>query len=120
MRTWRLVGVVCWEAHLSFEVSAIVQRVWVDDDQGDSPVVEVFLIAELSYKSVNLSKTLPKGMNDLDLHPFLLGQSLVFVHQYVLGHFGDQCGRCTGLGKGCVRAKSREVEVQDVKGVFKH
>lgn len=47
MRTWRLVGVVFWEAHLGFEVSSIVQGVWVDDDQGDGPVVEVFLIAEL-------------------------------------------------------------------------
>jgi hypothetical protein len=47
LRTWRLVGVVFWEAHLGLEVSSIVQGVWVDDDQGDGPVVEVFLIAEL-------------------------------------------------------------------------
>jgi len=71
--TWRLVGVVFWEAHLGFEVSSIVQGVWVDDDQGDGPVVEIFLIAELHTSSVNFSRFFRKGMTDLDLHPFLFG-----------------------------------------------
>lgn len=45
----RGVGVVLREVHLGFEVATVVERVWVDDDEGDVPVEDVIFV-ELSSK----------------------------------------------------------------------
>jgi hypothetical protein len=71
--TWWLVGVVFWEVHPSLEVSTVVQGVWVDDDQGDGPVVQIFIIAELCNRQQATRGHILARMTDFDLYPFLFG-----------------------------------------------
>lgn len=40
----RGVGVVLGEVHLGFEVATVVERVGVDDDEGDVPIEDVVLV----------------------------------------------------------------------------
>ena len=40
----RGVGVVLGEIHLGFEVAAVVERIGVDDDEGDVPVENVVVV----------------------------------------------------------------------------
>lgn len=40
----RGVGVVLREVHLGFEVATIVERIGVNDDEGDVPVEDVVLV----------------------------------------------------------------------------
>lgn len=42
--TRRRIGVVLWELHRRFEVAAVVEGVWVEDDQADGPVENVFFV----------------------------------------------------------------------------
>lgn len=40
----RGVGVVLGEVHLGFEVATIVERIGVNDDEGDVPVEDIVLV----------------------------------------------------------------------------
>jgi hypothetical protein len=42
--TWRLVWVIFGEGHLGLEIAAIIERVRVEDDECEIPVVYVFFI----------------------------------------------------------------------------
>ena len=42
--TWRLVWVIFGEGHLGLEVAAIVERVRVENNEREIPVIDVFFI----------------------------------------------------------------------------
>ena len=47
----RSVGIIVGKVHLGFEVTTVVERIRVDDDESDVPVEDV-IIVELQRKSV--------------------------------------------------------------------
>lgn len=40
----RGVGVVWRESHLGFEVAAVIERIGIDDDEGNVPVEDVIIV----------------------------------------------------------------------------
>ena len=56
-----------WEGHAAFEVAAIVGRVGVEDDEGDAPLVDVFV-------------------DERDVGPGFFGELLELVHEDFLRH----------------------------------
>lgn len=75
----RGVGVVVGEVHLGFEVAAVVERIGVDDDEGDVPVEDV-VVVELE-RLVRFHRGWMCGCEgaDLNVDPFLLRESLELV-----------------------------------------
>ena len=63
----RREGVVVWEGHAAFEVAAVVGRVGVEDDEGDTPFVDVFV-------------------DEGDVGPGFFGELLELVHEDFLRH----------------------------------
>ena len=41
--TWRHEGIVMRELHLGFEISSIVEGIWVENHQSDVPLKDVFV-----------------------------------------------------------------------------
>lgn len=56
--TRRRIGVVLGEGHGGLEIAAIVQRLWVNDDQGDVPAENVVMV-KLDDISANDPQTTP-------------------------------------------------------------
>lgn len=40
----RGVRVVGWKVHLGFEVATVIERIRVDDDEGDIPVEDIIIV----------------------------------------------------------------------------
>lgn len=90
----RGVGVVLREVHLGFEVATVVERVWVDDDEGDVPVEDVIFV-ELSSKleGVYGGGGYEWATANLNVDPLFLRKSLVLVLKDLAGcHVGSEDG----------------------------
>ena len=44
MLTWRCIWIIFWKVHDGLEVSSIVERVRVQNDEGNTPSIYVILI----------------------------------------------------------------------------
>ena len=68
--TWWRVGVILGEAHLCFEVSSIVERIGVHDNECDIPLKDVLMVKLLELLTEGNAKASARE-NDLHIHPFL-------------------------------------------------
>lgn len=52
--TRRLVGIVSGETHLGLEVTTVIERIGVEDHQGDIPVIDVGFVDLLCFSLASL------------------------------------------------------------------
>lgn len=67
------------ECHLGLEEGAIVDRVRVDDHEGDMPLEDV-LVDELSRVSIATRTSISQRTTYLDVGPWFLGKGLELGH----------------------------------------
>jgi hypothetical protein len=109
--TRRRVGVVLGEGHRGLEVTAIVQRLWIDNHQGDVPPEDV-VVVELDTMSAN-DPSFGQVVTYLQVDPFLMGQRPVLVHQNAFGHGDSLRAPFSCVQRVCGSGDSKEESAGD-------
>ena len=53
-RTRRCIRVILWEVHLGLKISAVVERVRVEDDESNVPIKDIIVMELKTYSSVTV------------------------------------------------------------------
>ena len=75
----RGVRVIVGEVHLGFEITTIIERIGVDDDESNVPIKDIIIIELQRCQSWLLASSCEGARADLNVDPLLLRKSLVLV-----------------------------------------
>ena len=120
--TWWCVWVVGGEGDAGFEVSAIVQRVRVEDDEGDGPVKDIVVVelcSRVSKAAMWVDDTVLTVLTSMfshfslarSLYSFMSRRSAILRFRYSRDSFARprwKVGSCAWRGGSCTVGRARQ------------